>query len=477
MSTRLTLGSAAGRWVIAATALGSGLAFLDSTVVNVALPTIRRDLGGGLSVQQWVLDGYLLTLGSLLLLGGALGDRYGRRKIFLIGLAWFSIASLGCGLAPTSLALVVLRAVQGVGAALLVPGSLALINALVTPDDRGRAIGIWAGLSGVATAVGPLLGGWLTQSASWRWVFFINLPIAAAAGWATGRRLPESRGGSLSRRLDPVGAVLICLGLAAVIFTLIELPLMGWGAPLAAVLAVGLVCLAGFFAWEARAPAPMLPLSLFGSRQFSGANLTTVAVYAALNGAMFLLALQLQQSMDYSPLAAGAAMLPITVLMLLLSPRAGALGQRIGARLPMAVGPVVAAVGLAMMVRVSPGAGYLSAVLPAVVVFGLGLSATVAPLTSAVLGAVGEERAGLASGINNAVARVAGLFAVALLPLLAGINTGGGPLGPEFGRAMLIAAAACALGGAVAALTIPGRHPAPARQRPDAGRRRAGAST
>lgn len=465
MSSGLSLRSAPGRWLIVATALGSGLAFLDSTVVNVALPSIRRDLGGGLTVQEWVLDGYLLTLGALLLLGGSLGDRYGRRRIFLVGLAWFSLASLGCGLAPTSDALIGLRALQGVGAALLVPGSLALINALVAPDERGRAIGIWAGLSGVATAVGPLLGGWLTQAASWRWVFFINLPMAAAAGWATARHLPESRADHRAGRLDLVGAALVSLGLAAVIYTLIELPQAGWTAPLQGTLAAGLGCLAAFLAWEARTRTPMLPLPLFRSRQFTGANLTTLAVYSALSGAMFLLALQLQQSMSYSPTEAGSALLPITVLMLLLSPRAGALAQRIGARVPMTVGSIVAAAGLALMMRIVPGAGYPSAVLPAVVVFGLGLSTTVAPLTSAVLGAVDVNRAGLASGTNNAVARIAGLFAVALLPLLANVDTTGQALGPGFGRAMLIAAAACVAGGLIALLTIPGRVPRRARLR------------
>jgi EmrB/QacA subfamily drug resistance transporter len=458
VSSGLALGSSPGRWLIVATALGSGLAFLDSTVVNVALPTIRADLGGGLSLQEWVLDGYLLTLGALLLLGGSLGDRYGRRRIFLLGLAGFSAASLGCGLAPTSHALVALRAVQGIGAALLVPGSLALINTLIDPAHRGRAIGIWAGLSGVATAVGPPLGGWLTQTWSWRWVFFINVPIAAAAAWAARRHLPESRGRAGSGRLDVVGGGLTSVGLAAVIFTLIELPLMGWTALLGATLGGGLACLAAFVAWEARAPAPMLPLSLFRSRQFTGANVTTLAVYAALNGAMFLLALQLQQSLHYSPTEAGSAMLPITVLMLVLSPRVGALAQRIGSRLPMTIGPIMAAAGLALMMRIVPGASYPAAVLPAVVVFGLGLSATVAPLTAAVLGAVSEGRAGVASGTNNAAARVAGLFAVALLPLLADVNTGGRALGPGFGRAMLIAAGACVAGGLVAALTVPSRR-------------------
>jgi EmrB/QacA subfamily drug resistance transporter len=457
---RLALGSPAGRWVIAATVLGSGIAFLDGTVVNVALPTIRRDLGGGLGVQQWVLDAYLLTMSALLLLGGALGDRYGRRRIFLVGLVWFAVASAACGLAPSGGALIVARAAQGIGAALLVPGSLALIDSLIEPSERGRAVGIWAGLSGVSTALGPLVGGWLVEAVSWRLVFFINLPLAAAAVAVTIKHVPESLDPAVEGRLDWAGASAITAGLAGTTYALIEGPAGGWkvGAVVAAV--AGALCLIGFPLIEARQAQPMVALSVFRSAQFTGANLTTLAVYAALSGALFLLALQLQESMGYSPLSAGLAVLPLTILMLLLSPRMGALAQRRGPRAPMTVGPLIAAVGLALMARVNPGTTYLSSVLPAVVVFGLGMSITVAPLTSAVLASVSEDHVGVASGTNNTVARLAGLLAVAVLPLVAGVETAGsGGLGPGFGRAMLIAAGICASGGLVAWATIRNRAP------------------
>ena len=455
VSGHLGVSTPAGRWVIGATVLGSGIAFLDSTVVNVALPAIRRNLGGGLGMQQWVIDGYLLTLSALLLLGGALGDRYGRRRLFMIGLSWFAVASAGCGLAPTGLILILTRTGQGVGAALLVPGSLALIDALIEPAERGRAVGIWAGLSGVSTALGPFLGGWLVEAVSWRLIFFINLPLAAAALAITVRHVPESLDPSLSgRRLDWLGAAAVTSGLAGVTYALIQVPARGWTAVTLAAALVGAAGLVGFPIIEARKDGPMVPLGVFRSPQFTGANLTTLAVYAALSGALFLLALQLQESMGYSPLAAGLAVLPITVVMLLLSPAMGALAQRSGARTPMTVGPLVAAVGLALMARVVPGAGYASAVLPAVVVFGLGLSITVAPLTSAVLAAVSSDHVGIASGTNNAVARLAGLLAVAVLPTLAGVRNSGGGLGTGFERAMLIAAGVCAVGGVIAWATI-----------------------
>lgn len=450
VAARLPLASAGGRWLIAATALGSGIAFLDSTVVNVALPSIRRDLGGGLMAQQWVIDGYLLTLSALLLLGGALGDRYGRRRVFVIGLVGFAAASLVCGLAPSAATLVVARAAQGVGGALLVPGSLALIDAVIEPADRGRAVGAWAGLSGVASAVGPFVGGWLVDAVSWRLVFFINLPLAVLAAVVAERRLPESMT-ARSRTIDLLGAFFVTAGLAGVIYALIELPAAGHSADVVATGAVGGVFLAVFFVVEARRPAPMLPLEVFRSRQFSGANLTTFGVYAALSGALFLLALQLQESLGYSALMAGTAMLPVTIIMLLLSPRMGGLSGR--PRLPMTVGPLIAGVGLALMARITPGHGYVDAVLPAVLVFGLGLSITVAPLTSTVLAAVSEDQVGVASGVNNAVARLAGLLAIAVLPVIAGVSSSSG-LGAGFGRAMFVAAALCWVGGIVAFGTI-----------------------
>jgi EmrB/QacA subfamily drug resistance transporter len=439
--------------VIAATALGSGMAFLDGSVVNVALPAMRRDLGGGIAMQQWVLDGYLLTLSALLLLGGALGDRYGRRRVFVIGLLGFTIASLGCGLAPTGGALIAARAVQGIAGALLVPGSLALIDASITADDRGRAVGAWAGLAGVSSALGPFVGGWLVDVSSWRWVFLINLPLAAAAVAVTLHSVPESRGGS-TQRLDYLGAALVTIGLAGVVFPLIEVPAHGWTALTVVSAVAGCVALVALIPVESRQSQPMVPLDVFRSRQFVGVNLTTLAVYAALSGAFFLLAVQLQQSLRYSALEAGAALLPVTVIMMLLSPRMGAVSERVGPRLPMTVGPIVAAAGLALMARVDPGVSYAGVVLPAVLVFGLGLSLTVAPLTSTVLASVPDNQAGVASGTNNAVARVAGLLAVAMLPAAAGIGEEVGSLRDGFDRAMLITAVLCALGGVIAWLTV-----------------------
>ena len=452
---QLPLASAGARWLIAAAVLGSGIALLDGTVVNVALPAIGRDLGGGLTGQQWVLDGYLLTLSALLLTGGAAGDRYGRRRVFVAGLVVFTAASVVCGLSPTVGWLVGARLAQGVGAAALVPGSLALIDAGIVDDDRGRAVGIWAGMSGVTTALGPFIGGWLVDAASWRWVFLLNLPLALAVLWIAARHIPESRDPTARGRPDVLGTAAVSVGLSGVIYALIEAPSRGWTFVTATAAVVGTAALLVFPVIERRAQSPLLPLQLLRSRQFTGANLTTLAVYTAIGGALFLLALQLQQSLHYSALATGLAMLPMTIIMLIGSPWAGALGQRAGPRLPMTVGPVIAAAGLALMARIVPGATYLGAVLPAVVVFGVGLAITVAPLTAAVLSAVPDGYAGTASGVNNAVARLAGLLAVAVLPVAAGISAGPGqPLGPGFSVAMVIAAAACLLGAVIATLTV-----------------------
>ena len=452
---QLALASPGARWLIAAAVLGSGVAFLDGTVVNVALPTIGRELDAGLTGQQWVLDGYLLTLSALLLSGGAAGDRYGRRRVFVAGLVVFTAASLACGMAPTICWLIGARLVQGVGAAALVPGSLALIDAGITEDDRGRAVGIWAGMSGVATALGPFIGGWLVDAASWRWVFFLNVPLAAAVLWIAARHLPESRSPAAPRRPDILGTAAITVGLAGVIYALIEAPSRGWTLGTVAAAVIGTAALVAFPLIERRVRSPLLPPQLFRSRQFTGANLTTLAVYTAVGGALFLLALQLQESLHYSALAAGLATMPTTVIMLIGSPWAGAFAQRTGPRLPMTVGPLIAAVGVALMARIVPGASYVGAVLPAVVVFGVGLAITVAPLTAAVLSAVSDAYAGIASGVNNAIARVAGLIAVAVLPLAAGIRAGPGqPLGPGFSLAMLITAAMCVIGGITAWLTI-----------------------
>jgi EmrB/QacA subfamily drug resistance transporter len=449
------LASPGARWLIAAAVLGSGIAFLDSTVVNVALPAIGRDLRAGLTGQQWVLDSYLLTLSALLLFGGAAGDRYGRRRVFVDGLVVFTVASLACGFAPTVGWLIGARLVQGVGAAALVPGSLALIDTGITEEDRGRAVGIWAGMSGVTTALGPFIGGWLVDAASWRWVFFLNIPLAAAAVWIAARHIPESRDATPRGRVDILGGAAVTLGLAGVIYALIEAPSRGWTPVTVTAAVIGVAALVAFPVIETHASAALLPLELFRSRQFTGANLTTLAVYAALGGALFLPALQLQQSLHYSALAAGLATLPTTVIMLIGSPWAGAIAERTGPRLPMTIGPLITAAGLALMARITPGASYLEAVLPAVVVFGIGLMITVAPLTAAVLAAVPENQAGTASGVNNAIARLAGLLAIAVLPMAAGIHAGvGQPLGHGFVVAMLISAAVSATGGIVAAVTI-----------------------
>lgn len=454
-SGTLAAASARGRWLIVAAVLGSGVAFLDGTVVNVALPAIARDLDTDLRGQQWVLDGYMLTLSALLLVGGVAGDRYGRRAVFIGGLVVFAVASVGCALAPSIEWLVVARLVQGVGAAAVVPGSLALINSEIAPDDRGAAVGLWAGMSGATSALGPFVGGWLVDSVSWRGVFYLSVPLAVGAIWIALRHVPESRDQTEHARLDVLGAGTMILGLAGIIYALIEGPARGWSALSVGAAGVGCVALVVFVIVELRVRDPLLPLSLFRSRQFTGANLTTLLVYAALGGALFLLALQLQQSMGYLALEAGAAMFPSTVIILFGSPLSGKIAQRTGPRLPMTVGPLVAAVGLGLMARAVPGVGYLGGVLPGVVMFGLGMTITVAPLTSAALAAVDDSRAGTASGVNNAVARLAGLLAVAVLPAVAGLDAGPGqPLGSGFQVAMIIAAVCCAAGGLVALLTI-----------------------
>jgi len=456
-------GTAAARWVLLATVLGSGMAMLDATVVNVALPQMGRDLGAQVAGLQWVLTSYLITLSALILIGGSLGDRYGRRRVFLIGAAWFTVASLACAVAPNLPFLIAARAVQGVGGALLVPGSLAIIEASFDPDDRGRAIGMWSGLGGVATAVGPLAGGWLVTAVSWRLIFVLNLPLAALVAVAS-RHVPESRDPAAAPKIDVAGSSLVVVGLAGITYGLIQGP-SGQVVAAAVLGTVGAVALVGFVVVERRSRHPMLPLSLFSSRQFTAANLVTFVVYAALGGVLFLLAVDLQQVLGYSPVAAGAATLPITVIMLTLSSRAGALAQRIGPRLPMTLGPLIMAVGLLLMVRIVPTSSYGADVLPAVVVFGLGLALTVAPLTTTVLGAVDVGRAGVASGVNNAVARVGGLVAVAVLPPLVGLTGAAYREPPRFSSgfhtAVLIGAGLCAAGGVLAAIGIrnPARRP------------------
>jgi EmrB/QacA subfamily drug resistance transporter len=449
--------STAGRWLLAVAVVGSGMAFLDGTVVNVALPDIGRDFNASTSALQWILNGYLLTLASLILLGGSLGDRYGRRRIFVFGVGLFTVASLLCAIAPNAEFLIGARMLQGIGGALLTPGSLAIIEASFRPGDRARAIGAWSGLGGVATAFGPLLGGYLIGAISWRAIFVINLPIGIFVAWAATRHVPESSNPGATGRIDLQGAVLTALGLAGTTYALIEAP----GGASAAVLVAGIggvLALVAFFVVEHRSPNPMLPLEIFRSRQFSAANAVTFVVYAALSGFFFLLVAFLQISMNYTPIEAGAASLPVTFLMLIFSARSGALAQRIGARLPLTLGPLIIAAGLLMLLMVNPGDSYLTTVLPAIVVFGLGLTLVVAPVTATVLAAANVNHSGIASGVNNAVARVAGLLAVAVLPVIAGL-TGDSFYDPAkmtdgFHTAMIVCAVLAALGGALAWLTI-----------------------
>ncbi len=454
----LRFDSPQGRWVLAVAVLGSGVAFLEATVVNIALPEIGRDLGAGTGGLQWILNGYLLTLASLILLGGSLGDRYGRRRVFVLGVGVFTASSFLCALAPNAEMLVAARLLQGIGGALLTPGSLAMIEASFRPGDRARAIGAWSGLGGVAAALGPLLGGYLVEAVSWRAIFLINIPIGILVIAMATRHVPETRDPTTSGHLDFIGATLAALGLGGTTYALIEGPGQGVS-PLILVAAIGgVVALVAFVFAERRSANPMMPLTMFLSRQFSAANVVTFVVYAALGGFFFLFVAFLQISLDYSPVAAGAASLPLTGLLLLFSARSGALAQRIGARIPLTVGPLVIAVGLVLMSRIEPGDSYVGSILPAIIVFGLGLTLVVAPVTATVLAAADMRHAGIASGINNAVSRVASLLAVAVLPLVAGL-TGDSFYDPVamadgFRVAMLTCAALAAAGGVLAWLTI-----------------------
>ena len=455
-----------GRWVLLATVLGSGMAFLDGTVVNVALPAIGRDLGADLAGLQWTINAYTLTLAAFILLGGAAGDRFGRRRVFVIGVVWFAAGSLACGLAPGIGTLVAARAFQGVGAALLTPGSLALLQASFRKEDRGRVIGSWSGLSGIAAALGPVLGGWLVQSASWRWAFLINVPIAVVVALVAIRHVPETFDPSAGRRFDVLGALLCAVALGAVTFGLVAWGGDGssgvvWGSVL-----LGVVAAVAFIQVERTSSEPMLPLGIFGSGLFRAVNLVTFAVYAALSGVFFMLVITLQLLAGFSPTAAGAALLPVTGLMLVLSGPAGSLGQRTGPRLPLTLGPLLSTAGTLLLVRVDSTASYLTDVLPGVALFGLGLSVTVAPLTATVLAAAPLRHAGLASGVNNAVARSAGLLIVAALPGAVGLSSAtfgeAASLQTGYSRAMLVCAALLAVGAGLGAVLIrPHRREAP----------------
>jgi EmrB/QacA subfamily drug resistance transporter len=460
---QIRLGQPRGRWIVAAAVLGSSMAMLDATVVNVALPTIGKDLNTSLAGLQWTITAYTLTLAGLILLGGALGDRFGRRRVFLIGVIWFAVASAMCGLAPDIGVLIGARALQGIGGALLTPGSLAIIQATFAADDRPRAIGAWSGLGGVAGAIGPFLGGWIVGTIGWRWIFLLNLPLAAAVVAVTLRHVPESRDPTAHGRFDIAGSVLIALGLAGITEALIEAPTPSLaGVVLPAVL--GVAAGAGFVLLEMRRGRhpgrvpPMLPLGIFRSRQFTAINLITFVVYGAMGAVFFLLVLALQVVAGFSPIQAGLSLLPSTVLLLLLSSRAGGWAQRFGPRWLMTGGLVIAAIGLLLLVRIGPHASYVADVLPAVVLFGLGLSMTVAPLTATVLASADDRHAGIASGVNNATARAAGLLAVAGLP--AAVGLGGAALhsasllASGFHKAMVICAALMALAAVGSALLV-----------------------
>ncbi|MEV0385768.1 MFS transporter [Nonomuraea sp. NPDC050643] len=451
------LGERAGRWVLVVTAAGSGLVLLEATVVNVALPALERNLDASLAGLQWTVNAFTLTLSALILLGGGLGDRFGRRRVYLVGLVWFAVASLLCGMAPTLEWLVAGRALQGVGGALVVPGSLALIQSSFHPDDRARAIGWWSGMSGMAGAAGPLLGGALVDAAGWRWVFLINVPVAVMLAVPLVAHVPESRHRELSGRFDVAGAVLAALGLGAMTYALIQAPADPGAATVAALL--GLVASLVFVRIERRSRAPMLPLGLFASRPFSVANLASFFLYGGLAGLFFLLPIQLQVTAGYTTLEAGLALLPLTLLTLVLSARSGALTARTGPRVPLAAGALICGLALLLATRIGSDATYLTDVLPVVGLVGLGIPLITPPITATVLAAVPDARAGTASAVGNGVARAAGLIVVAALPLLAGLpqDAANDPaaLDRGFDAGMLICGGLFVLGGLIVWFGVP----------------------
>ena len=457
-SAGVPLSSARGRLVVAATVLGSGVVFLESTVVNVALPSIAEELNLGMAGLQWILDGYLLTLSALILTGGSLGDAFGRGRMFVLGLVAFGVTSALAAFMPTATSLVIVRLLQGAAGALLVPNSLAVLETVFEGADRGRAIGQWAGWSAASTALGPLAGGWLIDATSWRWVFGVVAPIAflaAALGMRAISSAPEAR--ARSTRIDVSGALLATIGLAGITTALIVGPIRSFTDPLVVVCGLGSVLVLGSFVfYEQRAEHAMLPLSMFRSRDFAGTNAATLFIYAALSGVFFLLMLQLQEGLGYSALQAGASLLPINVLMVMLSPVAGRLATRWGARWLVAAGAAFCAGGSLLFMTVKPGAAYTTTVLPAASLFGFGLATLVAPLTAAMMASADDSLKGVASAFNNAVARVAGLLATVLIPLAAGIagHADVQAVTTGFATAMAICAGLCVMGGMVAAAAL-----------------------
>jgi EmrB/QacA subfamily drug resistance transporter len=470
----LRVDSTIGRGALATTILASGMVFLDGTIANVATRRIGVEFKASFASLQWVLNGYTLALASLILLGGSLGDRFGRRRVYMLGILWFASASLLCAIAPNAGVLIAARVLQGIGGALLTPGSLALIQASFAPSDTARAVGIWSGMSGVSTAVGPLLGGYLVQHVSWRWAFGINVPFAVAAVYLGLRYVPESKSEEHhAGRLDLIGTVLITLCLASLTYGT-TLAGGGWGATASSITLAGLVLLGVFVLVESRLPDPMLPPRLFTNRVFDGANVMTFMTYGALSAVLFLFVLNLQVAGHYGALAAGLATLPITILLLLLSPRAGALSAKIGPRLPLTVGPLLAAVGIALTARIDEHHhNYLIDVLPGIAVFGLGLACLVAPLTATVMSAADENDVGIASGVNNAVARSASLLAVAVIPPLAGLTGEKYQQPAAMAHSYRLTVAICIvilIVGAIAVLlTVPSRRPVPEVISDDAG--------